>query len=382
MKIGVITVATPSHLPYLRALASSIHEHCPQWPIYALILTFDGKPIPLNKDDIFLPVFLKDIGHDHEWPQMAFYYNAYEFCCAMRPFFHSYIYEKTDLDSWIYLDNDMLVYHDLAVIQSEFDDASILLSPHTLEPIINIAADKPLGDAAILLEREQLQCGMFNGGFLGLRRTPAARLFLNWWKDRLQYFCFHQAPYFFLDQMWLNLVPGYFEGVKVFKHPGSNVACWNLHERPLIKNEDNYFVKGYPLLFFHFSGIDPDQPQRIRPYDYIQRLAPSTCLVVKDLALGYRDALIAHGYDGLNKPKYEYGFFMKGQRITPVMRHFYYNLIRDGAVSFSGSPFDQDKFFLKYARGQAWKMMLRRVLKIIFRAAKSLPRSNQGAKNE
>jgi hypothetical protein len=42
----------------------------------------------------------------------------------------------------------------------------------------------------------------------------------------------------------------------VSKHPGFNVAYWNLHERHVEFRDDEWRVNGkWPLVFFHFSNL-------------------------------------------------------------------------------------------------------------------------------
>jgi hypothetical protein len=40
---------------------------------------------------------------------MSFYYSPFEFCCELLGFLHDYILNHTEVQSWIFLDSDILV---------------------------------------------------------------------------------------------------------------------------------------------------------------------------------------------------------------------------------------------------------------------------------
>ncbi len=85
----------------------------------------------------------------------------------------------------------------------------------------------------------------------------------------------------------MDLTPGLFEGVRVLRDPGYNVAYWNLHERA-ISLEGGPHVNGLPLHFFHFSGFDPDQPSVLSKYQ--DRYAMADIGVARKLYSKYRES--------------------------------------------------------------------------------------------
>ena len=127
--------------------------------------------------------------------------------------------------------------------------ANAVLTPHLTSP---------LDDDKRPNEQDLLYNGTYNLGFIGVRRGEETDRILSWWERRCLDNGFSEGRTgLFVDQKWMNLVPAFFEGVAILKHPGCNMAYWNLHERMLSPaTEGGYVVNANrPLCFFHFSGI-------------------------------------------------------------------------------------------------------------------------------
>ena len=60
----------------------------------------------------------------------------------------------------------------------------------------------------------------------------------------------------FDDQIYLNILPVYFENVGIIRHRGCNVANWNQVEcRRTIQNDGTVLINGlYPVIFIHFTA--------------------------------------------------------------------------------------------------------------------------------
>ena len=104
--------------------------------------------------------------------------------------------------------------------------------------------------------------GVFNLGFVGFKQGSTAHEVAGFWRRRLLRHCRDDhARGLFNDQKWFNLVPGFFENVKVLKHKGCNTASWNISHRPVTRRQGRWLAGGEPLVFFHFSGYDRDVPR-------------------------------------------------------------------------------------------------------------------------
>ena len=206
-------------------------------------------------------------------------YSIVEFNTAIKPFAFSYLLKHTKASSFYYFDPDMCVYRPLAKFEQFWNGNVVLLTPHILTPI-------PF-DNKFPGENLFLNHGTYNLGFLALRRSKVAESLLAWWSERMLTHCKIQLiEGFFVDQIWFNLVPGFFQQVEIITHPGWNMAYWNLHERHLTLENGQYKVNSqHHLFFYHFSSFDPS----ISRIHYLPnfRHSFSDNEVLKDLYLEY-----------------------------------------------------------------------------------------------
>ncbi|HET7117476.1 MAG TPA: hypothetical protein VFI29_13345, partial [Hanamia sp.] len=190
-------------------------------------------------------------------------YTIVEFNTSVKASYFKYIFNHdTEVNTVCYLDPDISVYYSLQILEDAFKDNNILLTPHIQSPI---ALDgKEPG------ENNFLNYGLYNLGFIGIHRNctiPGG--FLDWWEERILSVGFHDTLNgFFVDQLWINFVPLFYEKVKILKNPGLNAAPWNLHERKIVEENDYTFKMGdgSPLYFFHFSNFKFKEPDKMSKY--------------------------------------------------------------------------------------------------------------------
>ena len=145
-----------------------------------------------------------------------------------------------------------------------------------------------------------LKNGIYNAGFFALKNDEGGMAFLNWWKNRLIDQCYVDLKHgMFVDQKWLNLAPVFFPSVGSLKHPGCNIAYWNLHERTLTKKDNQYFVNERPLLFFHYSGYSMNQPELISRHQDRTDMKDNPAL--KEVFALYQQTLIKNGHSEMLK---------------------------------------------------------------------------------
>lgn len=245
------------------------------------------------KDFEFLPCF--DLGYLEFDPMLA-RYNIIEFNTAVKPFYFEYLFAKfPEVDRIYYLDPDLCFYQTPKVMDLEWGEAEILLTPN----LIYTTSRPSTGELA------SLRHGMYNLGFLGLKRGAESFRLIQWWKERLKEHCRIDKCYgIFVDQKWLDLAPMFFDRIKSVKHPGWNMAWWNFSERKLLETPDEYAVnqEETPLVFFHFSGFKPERThltERVLTSEFEE----SENKALADLYADYRLRLLANGYDRLSKVK-------------------------------------------------------------------------------
>jgi hypothetical protein len=214
-------------------------------------------------------------------------FDVIEACTAVKPFIARQLLESNDFV--VYLDPDVYVYSPLfsgedSVLAQAWD---IQLTPHVLG----------CSSVAPLSERLFLFYGTFNLGYFAFRRTSESLRFADWWCDMVDAYG-QNLPVsgLFVDQKFLDLAPSFVERFNVSRHPGWNVAWWNLFsdERRLCNgNRISYGDQIVPLVFFHFSNLDTEvvDPFVSRPLRSLQMLERRTLLLKSnpEIELLYQD---------------------------------------------------------------------------------------------
>ncbi|MFQ3580744.1 MAG: glycosyltransferase, partial [Chloracidobacterium sp.] len=325
--VAFCTIAAKNYFACIQTLADSIRDHHPQVDVMALVVDRDELPplTPIEKPlQLHGPL---DFLSEDRFRSMAFKYDVTEFCTAVKPFYLEYLF-KQGYQKVIYLDPDILVLRPLDIVLAALDQSAIVLTPHLVEPL-------PLDDK-FPTEVTIMQAGAYNLGFIGLAAGAETERLLAWWSQRLEDLCFSDfSKGLFVDQKWIDLVPGLFDGVQVLRHPGLNVAYWNLRERDITEQQGEFFAKGEPILFFHFSGYNPSRPTIISRY--LSRYTLDDYPVAAPIFDKYTKLLAQNGHAIYRKIPYGFDTFDNGFPIEPTMRRQYADALRQGR--HFGNPF-------------------------------------------
>ncbi|MCR9063071.1 MAG: glycosyl transferase [Cytophagales bacterium] len=297
------TICSNNYLSQAKALADSVKQTNPDVTFYiGLADKFENIPAEYAKTFSGCQIIeVQDITIENfHW--MHDNYDIIELNTAVKPFYFTHLFGKhPEADHFIYLDPDILVYQPLSVITQKLASHNIILTPHLTEPITDDH------HTYFTHEHDMLNHGVFNLGFVAINNSSESKRFIDWWQERLKDQCKHDlCNGLFVDQLWCNLVPSYFEGVLVEKHAGMNMAYWNLQERTIsLKNEDYYVNENYPLVFFHFSTFNPDLEDNIATKQNRYKLSDRPDL--KPLYADYESKVVANHFRELKKIACVYG---------------------------------------------------------------------------
>lgn len=301
---AAVTIISKNYFAYAKTLAESYRRHHPEHDfLIVLVDKADGhvpQELPCGAEVIELgDLALPDVG------RFIYRYSIMELNTAVKPFALADLFRRRDYETLLYIDPDILVFRPLAEVHAALEAASIVLTPHIRRPYHDEAMP---GDLTIL------QSGTYNLGFLGLRNTASARAMLEWWMGKLYRDCVVDIPNgLFVDQKWIDLVPGMFPDHRILYGAGYNAAYWNLHERELARDAGGWTLDGEPLAFFHFSGYIPFAPQTLSKHQNRHRLEHMPDL--KALTEHYREALLANGYEESSAWPYAFETLSNGVRL-------------------------------------------------------------------
>jgi hypothetical protein len=241
---------------------------------------------------------------------MSVYYEALELNTAVKPFVFRTLLAQDGVDSVTYLDPDIQVFRPLDPVREGLSRAPLCLNPHVTRPLTT--PGNPTNE-------DLARSGRFNLGFVSARRDPQVARLLDWWAERCRFDC-RVAPDegIFTDQKWMDQAPDFVPDAAILEHPGLNLAYWNLEGRALTKTADVWRVDGEPLVFFHFSGFDPDRPLNLSKHQNRFRVMAGSPMA--GLLADYAAALRANGHAQARARGYAFDRFASGRRVTPAMR--------------------------------------------------------------
>ncbi|MFN4295009.1 MAG: glycosyltransferase family 4 protein [Thermoflexales bacterium] len=312
-EFGACTIFTKNYLSFARVLSESFLHHHPGSTFHGLLCDrLDDAFNPSNER--FTLFNLEEIGLSN-LAEMVLMYDVVELCTAVKPAFLSYLFSQTSVQKLCYFDPDILILSPLEEINDLLDQYNIVIVPHLTEPQSTARAPN---------ERQLLSLGTYNLGFIGLRRGEVAERFLAWWQEKLTTACYADPLNgLYVDQRWVDLVPGLFEGVWIHRDPGCDIAYWNLPERPITRKGGTYWCRGHQVKFFHFSGYSPDEPRRISKRIPESGAALKIDATVAELFETYRALLSKHGYETTSRWQYAFGNFTNGVPVPQVARRIW-----------------------------------------------------------
>jgi hypothetical protein len=325
----VFTICAKNYLAQALTLQECIRKYDPSLDFYIFLadLLLDGtqkieieKLIPLNTSIV------------PKWEEMAFKYAVLEFSVSLKPFCVNYLFERYDMI--LYLDADIYVASPVDIIFEWLHKRNMVITPHK----IHLITEKN----GVYEDKDLLFAGIYNAGFFAIKNSEIGKEIISWWMKKLENECYNDKyDALFTDQHWLDFIPASYQNdIMITTHQGCNMAIWNLHERELIVDNNEYLVKDLvtndvkKLIFFHFSGFDPYSKTIIdrKVLDHTVTAFPSIIPLIEE----YAHSLLLNGYDWYSKAQYSFNFFSNGEEILPIHRRIFRTLSEKYPI---GSPF-------------------------------------------
>ncbi|WP_336975218.1 glycosyltransferase [Sphingobium aromaticiconvertens] len=331
-RTAVFTISSNNYMPYTRTLVnSSVAAHPDADHFLCLADTKVGaknfypeKCQILETRELEIPDF----------PGFAFRYDIMEMNTAAKPYMFLHLFDL-GYDRVVYFDPDIKVYREITPVFEAFDaGARAVFTPHLTEPAETAT---PPDDITIM------RAGIYNLGFAAFRRSEGVEEVLRWWARRLRYQCINaQDDGIFVDQKFMDLVPGFLPDVTILRNTTLNAAYWNLFQRHLEENgEEDWLVDGDPLIFFHFSGYDPRNSQQLSKHTAM--FSENNGEALLSLLHDYKNDLKINGLYSTPKANYAYECFRSGAKIPTFVRHYF----RNNHFTWNGDPFENFQDYLE-----------------------------------
>jgi Nucleotide-diphospho-sugar transferase len=341
------TVVARNYLAYALVLGKSVLRHHPEGSFSIFILDdVDHKWQSSIEASGFRAIYPEEIPLA-EYRKFVFQYNITEACTGVKPSVAQMLFDR-GADKVIYLDPDILCFRRFDEVLTALDQYCVVLTPHICSPA---------PDDYYPGEKQLMKSGVFNLGFIALRRGETATRFLRWWSDHLRRECIAEPDAgLFVDQKWADLVPTCFDRVYIIRNVAYNVAYWNLHERILEERGEVLYEgrSGERVAFIHFSGIAIDDLNSISKYAARNPIDKSlhkkryTLEGRPDLATSfraYKQLLIAANLDNFAKIPYAFATYENGEPISQLERSLYLSSVT--WIESEADPFSvgQDSFW-------------------------------------
>ncbi len=334
-KTAVFTISSINYFGQAKTLLDSLKETNPEWDRYFALVDEKSQDIVEAAEGIeIIEMSQLDI---NDLEEMKFRYDVMELNTAIKPFVFLHLFKQ--YDRVIYLDPDICVYREMSEINNAFDEGyRFVLTPHF--------TGYWKEDGKHPDEPDIMRAGIYNFGFFAAAKCDDALEVIRWWADKLRYLCVNrQTEGIFVDQKWMDLLPARHDKVFFLRHNGYNTAYWNLQHRTCEYVDGHYYFNGDPLVFFHFSGFNPEKKNSISKHQ--NRFEMSDIGAAVGLFDDYAQRCLNNGYTKWRKVPYSYNHFSDGTPIPDVFRYIYRDENTIADLIEGKNPFECSRIFDK-----------------------------------
>ncbi|MBV9785102.1 MAG: glycosyltransferase, partial [Acidisphaera sp.] len=317
---AIFTIVSANYIGYAATLMQSVREFHPDAARF-IVLADTGRVFP--DTDLAAELLPCDALGIALIENMKLWYSIMEFNTAIKPSVFLQLFAR-GFGEVVYLDPDIVLFAPLAEVFAALEAHTLVLTPHMMQPLQD--GHEP-SDLTIM------RSGVYNLGFLAMRNDDEGRRFARWWAERCFAHCRVDVPgNMFTDQRWMDLAPVFVSKPFILRHPGYNVAYWNIVHRQVERRGDAWLVDGGMLVFFHFSGIEPDKPTVFSKH---QNRFPDSASLPAPVAMlcdEYRRRVAANRWAATRGLPYGFGAFANGRPIEDFMRRWILRAIDDGRI--------------------------------------------------
>lgn len=204
---------------------------------------------------LFFTELLPDCGYPAG--EAAAAYGGFELAASLKSFGFRHFF-NLGWDKALYIDSDMKFYNSVSEAWNMLENYDAIVTPHMMNPYPDDGKEQS--------NQVINSAGIINSGFVAIKNTPDGNRLVNFWMACVQNKDNAQRDGRIHDQPWTAWFPYLSDKVLILKDKGYNAAYWNLHERKISKKEGKWFADDRPLVFFHFSGINKKDPEKISKY--------------------------------------------------------------------------------------------------------------------
>jgi hypothetical protein len=310
--LAICTIIAKNYIAFARTLCASFHRYHPEGRCHVLIIDdYRGYIDPAVEE--FEVVELSSLGIA-DLKKFCFRYNVTELATACKPFLLEFLLAQGIGGKLLYMDPDILVTAPLDDLSRMLDGSDIIVTPHLDRDFFDDGL-KP--DDSVVMTH-----GVFNLGFIGVKKCGNTLRFLQWWQGKLSGKCLidYKRGYF-VDQKFMDLAITLFRNITIVSDPGYNVSYWNLHSRVISSAGEEWRCNDGRLHFYHFSSFKPEHPEVMSTHQNRFNLAQ-----MPDLGRLYRDyarIVMENGYSETRCWPYTFNCFSNGEAINNPIRKVY-----------------------------------------------------------
>lgn len=232
-KKAICFIFDKNYLHQGRHAILSARQHNPDHTIVLLIDEYTGS------DLADIEVLPKDIGLE----------NNEHWLTIGRVSIVEHVLDKLNFDTAIFVDGDTYTYNSYEDLQNVANKHSVVVIPHLTRPLPN--DDKFPQNRIISLS------GNYNTGVWAASKTGLP--FIRWWIEQTSLFPITRPDAGLVnEQGWLRFAGDFDDNTKIFRHPGFNVAYWNIKQRLVEKKDGEILIDNHKLSIIHFSGLKKD----------------------------------------------------------------------------------------------------------------------------